>query len=114
MPEGGEAEEAYEKSIKHSGVYLNDPAVLAALDHTPEHRFLTELKGRRKDAFLTEEQFDEMLRKIEENLRADVKNMRSGLFRATPGSEGCKYCRMSPICRKYAGKDPESDAESDD
>ncbi len=128
FPKSGEAEAKTDKAMWHSGCYLDDDAVLAALDDTPEHKFLSELsdrdKAKKSDAegeeknaatdeakpekpkvFLTEAEFATTLERIEENLRTDAKTMRSGRFRASPGSDLCKFCKMAAICRKYEGRE---------
>lgn len=137
FPGSGEAEKKSDQSMWHSGCYLDDDRVLSALDDTPDHRFLTELEKREKakskegpeetgDAaasdgakpgkekpkvFLTEDDFHRTLEKIEENLRTDVKAIKSGRFRAVPGSDQCKFCKMASVCRRYDGKD--DDEEND-
>ena len=109
-----EVRKEYEKTITQNGCVLNDEAVLEALDHSPDHRFTPELNSKKKGVkpLLTEEDFSDLQTKIENNLRADVREMRSGSLRATQG-DGCKYCKMAPICRKDPGR-YEEDAETDD
>ena len=64
-----------------------------------------EAKPEKPKVFLTEAEFATTLERIEENLRTDAKTMRSGRFRASPGSDLCKFCKMAAICRKYEGRE---------
>ena len=102
----------YEKNVTQSGCVLNDEAVLSALDHSPDHRFTPELasKARGIKPVLSREAFGELQGKIEDNLRENVRRMRSGSLKATPG-KGCAYCKMAPICRKDPGKLPPGTGE---
>ena len=103
--------EEYEKTITQNGCYLDDDAVFRAMDHSDDHRFSPDPAELRKKAnskkgkklLATEPEFEKLLEKIEENLRADVKRMRSGCIPATPGVAACRYCRMASVCRKAPG-----------
>ena len=103
--------EEYEKTITQNGCYLDDDAVFRAMDHSDDHRFSPDPAELRKKAnskkgkklLATELEFEKLLEKIEENLRADVKRMRSGCIPATPGVAACRYCRMASVCRKAPG-----------
>ena len=103
--------EEYEKTITQNGCYLDDDAVFRAMDHSDDHRFSPDPAELRKKAnskkgkklLATEPEFEKLLEKIEENLRADVKRMRSGCIPATPGTNACRYCRMASVCRKAPG-----------
>lgn len=103
--------EEYEKTITQNGCYLDDDDVFRAMDHSDDHRFSPDPAELRKKAnakkgkklLATEQEFERLLEKIEENLRADVKRMRSGCIPATPGTDACRYCRMASVCRKDPG-----------
>lgn len=100
----------YEESITQNGFLLDDPDVVGAMDHSGEHRFVPDYNAKRKSqSFKTEEELGRLLTLTEENLRAVVREMRSGNVRATPGADNCRFCKMAPICRK--GSERESTAD---
>ena len=113
--------EQYEKTITQNGCYLDDDAVFRAMDRTDDHRFSPDPEQLRKNAkradrkktVATEEEFRELLEKIEENLRRDVGRMRSGCIPATPGADACRRCKMAPICRKEPGRAREAAEDGD-
>jgi len=111
LPDDG-VYEKYEESITQNGFILDDPDVAAAMDHSGDHRFVPDYNAKRKSSsFKSEEELGRLLGVTEENLRAVVREMRSGTVRATPGGENCRYCRMAPICRK--GTDPGAERDGD-
>ena len=108
-----EVRKEYEKTITQNGCVLNDEVVLTALDRSSDHRFTPELGSKKKGVqpLLSESDFSDLQTKIEQNLRKNVADMRSGTLRANPGN-GCRYCKMAPICRKNPAKT--ADEETDD
>ena len=107
-----EVEKAYEESITQNGFILSDPDVVAAMDHSGDHRFVPEYDQKKPaSTFKSEEELEELFAETEKNLCDIVGAMKSGLVNATPGRENCRFCRMASVCRK--GRESEDDAEDD-
>ena len=115
--------EKYEESITQNGLLLDEKEVVSAMDHSGSHRFVPDFDAARKTqngtptkagkTFKSQEEFDRLLALTEENLRALVRDMRSGSIRATPGKndENCKFCRMASICRKGSRQETAEDGD---
>ncbi|MBO4283932.1 MAG: PD-(D/E)XK nuclease family protein [Clostridia bacterium] len=95
----------YEETITQNGFLLDDPAVIGAMDHSGEHRFVPDYNAKKKSqSFKTEEELGRLLTETEGILRRIVSDMRSGSVRATPGGDNCRFCKMAPICRKGSSR----------
>ena len=100
----------YEETITQNGFLLDDPAVVGAMDHSGEHRFVPDYNAKKKSqSFKTEEELGRLLTETEGVLRRIVSDMRSGSVRATPGGDNCRFCKMAPICRKGSSRGGEED-----
>ncbi len=99
-----------EDKLGRVGVYLDDEAVLRAMDGELSGRFVPLKKakdgsceGRGKTALVTLEQFGELYGQIEETVGRIAAGMRSGSAEArprrTPAEDPCAYCASRWICR---------------
>ena len=105
-----EAESKAEEKLGRVGVYLDDEAVLRAMDGELAGRFVPvkETKGggyegRGKTALVTLEAFGELYDQIGETVGKIAAGMRSGSAEARPrrtsGEDPCAWCSSRWICR---------------
>lgn len=105
-----EAEAMAEDNLGRVGVYLDDEAVLRAMDGELSGRFVPlkrakdgSCEGRGKTALVTLEQFGELYGQIEETVGRIAAGMRAGKAEArprrTPAEDPCAYCASRWICR---------------
>ena len=112
-PERGEVIENAHRSVKRSGLLLDEEEVLRAMDKTREGRFIpvrfradggVHKASERSLASL--EKMGELLGEMEEAVLGIVSEMRSGRANATPadkkdaGFTPCEYCAYRVVCRK--------------
>jgi len=113
-------EEIAGKSIMRSGLFLNDEKILAAMDSTPESKYLP-YKNRWGKAdpakVCTLEEFDSLFEETKEVIRNIANSMKSGKCESVPSEKGtsspCRYCKLKPVCRHIEGKEERYD-ESDE
>lgn len=110
--------ELIEKEIKRSGIFLNMPDVLEAMEqglkgyYLPITRTKTgdATKGRTSSELATLEEMGTLAKKVSQILSSIARAIRTGDAAARPrsaekGKSPCTYCKLKPICRtgKVAG-----------
>ena len=114
-----------EKEIKRSGIFLNLPDVLNAMEENLEGYYIpitltksgAPTKGRSKNELATLEEFGALATRISDILKSIGKSMRQGVAGAKPKEspsekDPCKYCKMKPICRiRYQKTDEEEEGD---
>ena len=132
MPEDEkEARRMIEKEIKRSGIFLNLPDVLSAMEEKMEGYYIPitltkktgeATKGRSTSELATLEEMGALSRRVSDILKSIAKAMRQGTAAAAPKAppketNPCEYCKMKPICRvRYQpidGEGGDTDGSSD-
>lgn len=112
FPEDEEtARRTVEKAITRSGVFLNLPDVLHAMEETLSGYYIpvtlsksgAPTVGRSTSELKTLAELGELSKKVSSILTSIAKELRTGKAHAVPKSTGgknpCQYCKMKPICR---------------
>lgn len=94
------------KALRRSGLLLDDPEILQAMEHGDAPRFLpVRIKGGPNSggSFASAEQLGELSRHIDETLRAMAKELRAGSVEADPWyrsqtDTACRYCDYAAAC----------------
>ena len=106
-----EARRLIEKEITRSGVFLNLPEVLYAMEENLAGYYIPitltkanePTKGRSSSELKTLSELGELFETLSKILRTIAKNLRRGEAYARPKSvdkkNPCIYCKMKPICR---------------
>ena len=106
-----EARMTIEKEITRSGVFLNHPDVLYAMEENLMGRYIPitltksgeTTKGRSANELKTLSELGELAKQVEGILSTIAKHLRRGIAHARPKSADrknpCTYCKMKPICR---------------
>ncbi len=100
--------EKIRKSIKRSGLLINDRDVLVAMEKELQGKYIPYTPESEKSV-VSAEDFEEKLEGLDSVLSGIAKEMRSGKADAASGEkkekeESCKDCPMGRVCRaKYCG-----------
>ena len=114
MPEDDKtSRELIEKEIKRSGIFLNLPDVLLAMEEGLAGHYIPitlnksaqPTKGRTTNELVTLEEMGVLAKKVSDILSSIARLMRKGEAAARPktadsSKDPCQYCKMKPICRK--------------
>jgi ATP-dependent helicase/nuclease subunit B len=114
-----------EKEIKRSGIFLNLPDVLEAMEAGLAGYYIPitltkagqPTKGRTSSELATLEEMGALANKVSDILRSIAKSMANGDAAAKPksadkGKDTCQYCKMKPICRVRHLAEAEEGGES--
>ena len=114
-----------EKEIKRSGIFLNLPDVLEAMEAGLAGYYIPitltkagqPTKGRTSSELATLEEMGALANKVSDILRSIAKSMANGDAAAKPksadkGKDPCQYCKMKPICRVRHQAEAEEGGES--
>lgn len=98
-----------EESLHRTGLLLNDPDILSAMNKDLSRRFLAGIY-QKKDGSLTggaltsSEDFERLYSEISETVKSIIEKLRQGNAGATPLRYGkndpCEFCKMKPVCRR--------------
>lgn len=101
-----------EKEIKRSGIFLNMPDVLEAMEKGLQGYYIPitrnksgeATKGRTTSELATLEEMGALAEKVSDILKSIARAIRTGDAAARPRSaekskSPCQYCKMKPICR---------------
>ncbi len=104
-----DTERMAESQLRRSGLLLNDPEILRAMNHSLTKKFLAGI-SQRKDGSLTgnaltsSEEFEALYQQINDTVKTIITELRQGNAGASPlkyGShDSCEFCKMKPVCRK--------------
>ena len=111
-----ELEKKRGESLRRSGLILNDPEVIAAMEHSDEPRYIpVKLKksGEGCDALCSAERFGTLAKHIERTLRGMAAELRAGSIAADPyyadqQKNACMHCDYFDACRFRDGENGES------
>ena len=111
-----ELEKKRSESLRRSGLILNDPEVIAAMEHSDEPRYIpVKLKksGEGCDALVSAERFGTLAKHIERTLRGMAAELRAGSIAADPyyadqQKNACMHCDYFDACRFRDGENGES------
>ncbi len=104
-----EAKEILLSSLDRSGVVIDDPDVLDAMDCGITGKYVPTVKKsdgtlKRSASLATLERFGELYRQVEDTVCRIASEMRSGRACAKPiehhGPSPCEWCRMRVVCRR--------------
>lgn len=112
IPTAEEAADAAEEGMKRSGLFLDDPAVLDAMEHGLQGKFIP-VKLKKDGTYYsgapveTLERFGTLMNEVEATVCAIAAELRDGIADAVPisrthpetGKDPCAYCGMKPVCR---------------
>ena len=121
-PDQLEQRKENELRLKHTGVLLNDKAVLAAMDGSGDGQYLPSgligAKGLKEDSsnLLTGDQFRSLFDGLERRLAEDGDRILNGRMDIRPVkadglADGCAYCPMKAACRYTAQTRSDGEAE---
>lgn len=115
-----------EKTLKRSGILLDDPDVVYAMSH--DFKFVP--VSRKKDGTLysrgstkrlyTEAELDELKKQLNDNMTSLSKQVFCGNMDIAPlelengKAEPCKYCAFGDICRNRKEAEDDDDLDTDD
>lgn len=104
----GDFDEKLKKSLKRSGIFINDLEILEKMEHGGNGVFLP-VKVKKDGTLyknapvLTEKGFDELEEYIYEYIRKTSTSIRNGELSVRPVVSGnvdaCKFCKLRPLCR---------------
>lgn len=103
------AEKLAEDRLRRSGLILNDPEVIKAMNHEISRKFLAGVYQKKDgeivgDALTSPEEFEELYTQISDTVKKMITELKSGNAGASPLRYGkndpCGFCKMKPICRK--------------
>ena len=93
-----EAKKLLRDAMTRSGMYLSDDNLMAAIDDTPDGRYLPQAKE-----LYTMEELRALLSKAEETLQKTAADMTGGNLRPRPDNKNshghCAYCHYRMVCR---------------
>jgi ATP-dependent helicase/DNAse subunit B len=98
-----------EDKLSRSGLLLNDPQILMAMNSEYDSRFLAGIKvnkgGCLEGKALTDiDSFSDIFNKLSDTVKKIAGDLHSGKADATPllykSQSPCDHCRSKPICRK--------------
>ena len=121
MPEDeASSREMIEKEIKRSGIFLNMPDVLEAMEKGLRGYYIPitrnksgeASKGRTSNELATLEEMGALATKVSDILKSIARAIRTGDAASRPRSadknrSACQYCKMKPICRMRDAVDVE-------
>jgi len=102
------SDDVYERavrSIKRSGLVLNDEDVVLAMDPeiTGDFAPVTRKKDKITGSLKSEEEFSDLKDSVLKTVANKAKMMRDGCISVEPLQKGqhdaCKYCAMRPVCK---------------
>ncbi len=106
-----------ETGVKRSGMLLADKEILTAMEPELKGRFIPyKESSRRKSGNVVEkEEFEELLCGVIDTVKNVAEDINRGIADIAPlkdsGHDGCKYCKMYPICRRDSTMDTAGDDE---
>lgn len=114
--------EMIEKEIKRSGIFLNMPDVLEAMEEGLKGYYIPitraksgdATKGRSTSELASLEEMGALATRVSDILKSIARAIRTGDAAARPRSaekskSPCRYCKMKPICRVPATADGEGE-----
>ncbi len=112
IPSKETVEDKAEEGLKRSGLFLDDRALLSAMDHGLTGKYIPVKVNKdgsyRKGASLASlEDFGHLMHEVEDTVCRITGEMRAGNADAIPihktnpscGKNPCEYCQMKPVCR---------------
>ncbi len=111
-----ELEKKRGESLRRSGLILDDPEVIAAMEHSDEPRYIPvrfRKSGEACDTLASAERFGTLARHIEQTLRGMAAELRAGSIAADPyyadqQKNACLHCDYFDACRFRDGENGES------
>lgn len=108
--DGEELEIQRRKENKHSGLYLDDPELLDAMDHTENHVYLNINSKHRENNLATAEKLGALARHVSMLVSAMGDELRNGSIAADPyyrsqQDVACTYCDYFGACHFGANRD---------
>ncbi len=95
------AEIRWEEKEPRTGLYLNDPEILQAMDSTPERKYIRIRKDAHK-ALISQERFGELFEEIKTLLTRMGERLHQGQIPRSPvigcGVDSCRYCDLRQTC----------------
>ena len=104
-----EAEKMAADKLKRSGLLLNDPDVLKAMNRELSKKFLAGIYQKKDgqivgDALTSADEFEELYTQINDTVKSIITELRKGNAGASPLRYGqndpCEFCKMKPVCRR--------------
>ena len=104
-----------ETLVKRNGFLLDDKSILSAMEPDGKGRYIPYKAGGRSNSGLySKDGFDVLLDSVGQTVVRVAGEIKSGLTAVEPlkdgGHDGCKYCKMLPVCR-YSKNNGISDGE---
>lgn len=108
LPDEVEIEENLSASVARSGLIVNDPDVIAAMEHGVGGKFIPvkyDKKGclKKSGSLIDAAELDELMTAIADKISSVGEQIASGEASATPLCTGdldpCKYCEARKLCR---------------
>ena len=99
-----------EGKIHRSGLLLNQPEIISAMNKDLSSRFLAGVRKNSDtgvmmgDALTSPKEFDRLYNEISDTVKEIIQKLRRGHAGASPlrydGRNPCDYCKMKPVCRR--------------
>ena len=100
--------DAIKKSIKRTGLLLEDKEIMEAMDRSLDGSFMPAGAGKRA---IPEDRFIEDLESLDGILSDIASRMRRGDAQSNIDPNTCRFCPMGPICRRESKFDGSGDDE---
>ena len=108
--------------LSRSGIYRNDPDIIAALNSEQKKSMLGGITSKdgvyKGNGLVAPEEFESLQKELEETVKKIAKLMRSGRADAAPLSpsltQPCEYCEMKSVCRSAGRKHTKKQQKGED
>lgn len=100
---GEQVRAAADKELVRRGLVLNDPEVIAAMEHAPEGKYRYLPLGGRSDSSVSREQLERLARLVRDKLHQAAGQLAGGNIDADPYWRGeeqnaCRWCEYAAAC----------------
>ncbi len=111
--DGQEIEQLIQNEFSRSGLLIDDPEILRAINHELDSKIVSKIKETEEGAIkgksiVSSEGFDEIYDMLSDTIIKVAESMKAGAANAVPLKKGdkspCRYCKMKAVCRASACK----------
>ena len=101
--------------IKRNGILLDDKEILTVMEPEGKGKYIPyKVSARSNNSLYSKENFDDLLDSVGNTVKRVAEEMKKGICNIAPmktsAHDGCKYCKMLPICR-YKESDSQNNSE---
>lgn len=113
MCDGKEIESLIQNEFSRSGLLIDDPEILHAINHDLDSKIVSKVKETEEGTIegkgiVSNEGFEEIYNMLSDTIIKVAESMKDGKANAIPLKKGdnspCRYCKMNAVCRASACK----------